>query len=59
MDWTMLLYAALPLATAALGGLYVSWKAKAAADGVQNWKDEVVNAVDGLMAKASETKDAE
>ncbi len=59
MDWMNLVWAVLPLATAGLGGLYVSWKAKAAADGVQDWRDDVVKAVDGLMAEASKKKDAE
>ena len=59
MDWSQMLWALLPIGTALLGGFYVSWKAKAAADGVQDWKDDVVKAVDGLMAEASAKKDAE
>lgn len=56
-NWMNLVWAALPILTGVLAGWYVSFKAKAAADGVQDWKDEAVKAVDGLVAGLK--KDAE
>lgn len=49
-DWMNLLWAALPVVTGVLASLYLGFKARAAADGVQDWKDEAVKAVDGLVA---------
>lgn len=55
-----LLNALLPYILTALPGIFVGlfalWRNKVHADGVQDWKDEVVEAIDTLAGKVVETK---
>lgn len=57
-NWMNLVWAALPIVTGLLASLWLGFKAKAANDGVQDWKDDAVTAVDKLLSDLSK-KDAE
>ena len=52
--WVVIIGAALPIVTGVLASLYISFKAKAAQDGVQDWKDDAVKAVDQFIEKTKQ-----
>lgn len=52
--WVVIIGAALPIVTGVLASLYIGFKAKAAADGIQDWKDDVVKGVDQFIEKVKQ-----
>ena len=58
-DWGALIGLAGALVVGFLAGMYGTFRKAAKSDDVQNWKDEVVKAVDGLADKISEKNKAE
>ncbi len=50
MNWTEILPVAVPAVVAVLAAVYTAWKARVVSDGVKDWQDGVVEAIDTLIA---------